>query len=245
VRAVAQLVFGDQSPASIGEALAWLRRRADWTGADVLDHLLAVVRPRPIVEKSPENAMTATALDRLSAAYPRARYVHLVRHPNSSARSMREHWASNVPADPLPAPAVSCLVAWFDVNRRIARFAAGLPANRYLVVRAEDLLGDLTRHLRRIARWLGVRDDAAAVTAMRHPEASPFARLGTAGSGVSGGNDRGFLADPIPRRVALPSSVERPLEWNEDPELWGDIVELAARFGYDGTRSVPPTRLAS
>ncbi len=101
-----------------------------------------------------------------------------------------------------------------------------------LRVRAEDVLNDPDGQLRAIAEWLGLRADAGAIAAMRHPEASPFARPGPAGSGVIGGYDPGFLNDPIPRRVEIPSTVEQPSDWRGEPRLWRTAVELAHRLGY-------------
>jgi Sulfotransferase family len=232
VRAIAQFVFGDQSTAAVTEALAWLHKRAHWTGAEVLDFLLAKSYPRSIVEKSPENAMADAALGRLAAAYPRARYLHLVRHPTSTARSMEAHWAERMPSQPLPDPEVTCHAAWYLTHRRIVRFTSALPRERCLRLRAEDVLNDTEQQLSAIARWLGIRYDAVAIDAMRHPECSPFARFGPEGSGVTGGNDPGFLADPIPRLAELPVWIERPSGWNGGKELWASVTRLAAELGY-------------
>jgi len=232
VRAIAHYVFGDQSSASVREALHWLRERADWTGADVLDYLLALAHPVGIVEKTPETATDSATLQRLSAAYERARYVHLVRHPNTWAGSLHEHWKRTMPMQCVPNPAVMCHTLWLATHQRILHFAAELPDNRYLRVRAEDVLNDSDHQLRRIAGWLGVRDDADAVEAMRHPEASPFARFGPAGTGVVGGHDHGFLSDPLPRKAMLPPSVELPAGWTGGHDLWANIVGLANEFGY-------------
>jgi hypothetical protein len=236
VRAVAHFVFGDQSAAAIRDALGWLRARADWTGPDVLDLLLAAAHPRIAVEKSPETSMSTAALERLAEAYPRARYLHLVRHPSSSALSMAQHWIAHEPADPLPDLPAICVAVWLETHRRILRFAEGLPGERYLRVRAEDVLNDPQARLASIARWLGVRDDPQAITAMRHPEVSPFARFGPADAGVLGGSDREFLADPTPRRAMLPSSLARPQAWDGNAELWSRVVELATEFGYAQTQ---------
>lgn len=232
VRAIAQFVFGDQSAGAVAEALAWLRERSHWTGAEVFDCLLAKADPRSIVEKSPEDAMADAALGRLAAAYPRARYLHLVRHPTATARSMYAHWSERMPSQPLPDPQVGCHVAWYLTHRRIMRFTSALPPERCLRLRAEDVLNEAERQLTGIARWLGIRADAVAIDAMRHPECSPFAGFGPEGSGVTGGNDPRFLADPIPRRVELPGSIERPPGWNGGDELWASVSQLAAEFGY-------------
>jgi hypothetical protein len=67
---------------------------------------------------------------------------------------------------------------------------------------------------------------------MLHPERSPFARPGPIASGIVGGNDPAFLSDPVPRRVALPPSVEPPEGWVENPSLWEMTLDIATRLGY-------------
>jgi hypothetical protein len=232
VRALAQLEFGDQEPDSIERARAWLEDRPHWSGAHVFDALLSRLQPRTAVEKSPENVATDAALRRLARAYPNARYLHLTRHPVTTQMSMVEHRRRTVPSHPLDGQPMAGIAAWLDVHQRIVRFLAPLVPERVMRVRAEDVLNDPQRQLTSIAGWLGLRADAAAVAAMCHPEASPYARFGPAGSGVIGGLDPGFLHDPIPRAVELPRSMERPAGWLGDARPWRRTVALASSFGY-------------
>ena len=104
-------------------------------------------------------------------------------------------------------------------------------------IRAEDVLNDSESQLRAIAVWLGVRTDAGAIEAMKHPEASPFAGFGPADSGIVGGNDPSFLGDPIPHRVEVPSTLEPPQGWAADPPVWRMVIDLANRLGYFGERT--------
>jgi hypothetical protein len=235
VRAVAEFCFGDQSERSVTAARAWLQDRARWSGANVLDVLLAGVHPRAAVEKSPENVASAAALRRLSAAYPRARYLHLTRHPASAVPSMREYWRRTMPAHPAHDLDARCAASWLVANQRISRFGAALSAGRYLQLRAENVLNQPAGQLRLVARWLGVPADDAAVAAMRHPEESLFARPGPRGTGVEGGADPAFLASPTPRPVLLPETLDQPADWALDPALWSVVAELAARLGYTQT----------
>jgi len=231
VRALAQFGFRDQQLGSLELAQAWLRDRSDWTGASVFDFLMERLGQRAAVEKSPENVLTDEALERLSSAYPRARYLHLTRHPVGTQRSMQEHWNRIMPR-PLDGQPMSGMASWFDVHRRIVRFADTLPAARYLRVRAEDILNDTDPQLDVIIRWLGLCREAAAMEAMKHPEQSPFASFGPAGSGITGGHDPSFLREPKPRRVEIHGTVEQPPGWTGNPALWESVVALAAQFGY-------------
>jgi hypothetical protein len=232
VRALAQFEFGGQTAEDLASAQAWLKARSHWSGAQVLDILLARLAPRVAVEKSPENAVGAAALRRLKSAYPKARYLHLTRHPVTTQSSMVQHRNRTVPSHPLEGEPMTGIAAWLDVHARILRFTASLPKDRILRVRAEDVLNSPGPHLRAIAEWLGVRADHHAIEPMRHPEASPFARPGPAGSGILGGHDPNFLRDPIPRRVELPPTIEQPSGWQGEASLWRMAVELARHLGY-------------
>jgi hypothetical protein len=127
---------------------------------------------------------------------------------------------------------MSGIASWYETHRRILKFAAKLPADRYKRVRAEDVLNDSESQLRAIAAWLGLREDESAVEAMKHPEASPFASEGTADSGIVGGHDPSFLRDPIPHCVEVPSTLDPPEGWTEDLSVWEMVVHLANRLGY-------------
>ncbi len=231
VRALAQLESGDQKPEALGLAQAWLRHRSHWTGASVFDFLLERLEPQAAVEKSPENVLTDRALERLSSAYPRARYLHLTRHPVSTQRSMQEHWNRIMPR-PLNGQPMSGMAAWMDAHQRIIRFTDTLPFERHLRIRAEDILNDTDPQLAIITNWLGLRSDPAAVDAMKHPERSPFACFGPAGTGIIGGHDPGFLSDPIPRRIEVHRTIEQPPDWTGNAALWDSVIALAKQLGY-------------
>jgi Sulfotransferase family len=235
VRALALLEFGDQGLRGLAAAREWLHARADWSGAQVLDVLLAHLTPREAVEKSPENVAADSTLQDLNIAYPRARYLHLTRHPLTTQASMARHRERLTMPATLGDP-TSDVAAWCDAHLRILDFAAKQSRRRVLRVRAEDVLNYPVPTLRAIARWLAIREDDDAIDAMRHPEASPFAQPGPNGSGVIGGHDPTFLTNPLPRRVNLPLSVEQPPDWQGSPRLWGTTIDLARHLGY-GTRN--------
>src|SRR5271157_2595651 len=100
VRALAEFEFGGQTPKRLLMARAWLTERARWSGADVLDHLLARLAPRTGVEKSPETVNDGAALRRAARAYPEARYLHLTRHPATTAASMGRHLETTLRGGP-------------------------------------------------------------------------------------------------------------------------------------------------
>lgn len=234
VRAVAHLEFGEQSVDTLREARAWLRVRSHWTGPDVLDSLMERLGERTAVEKSPENVDTDEALQRLDEGYPNARYLHITRHPVTTERSMQRHWArSRMPGAIGNKPlGVSAIAAWFQINERICRFCSRLPADRWMRARAEDLISDANHQLRAVGAWLGIRTDDAAISAMQHPETSVFARFAPAGSGVIGGSDPDFLADPTLRSTQLPAVLRPPSGTSATAPLWRALVDLSAQLGY-------------
>ncbi len=248
LRALAQHHDGEQTAATIAAALAWLDGRRDWSGAAIYDHLLDCCTPRVGVEKSPEHVGTDAPLARIDAAYPCARYIHLVRHPASTVRSMHRHWQARgrwtVPPELFHQ---FCLGVWYFQHERIARFLSATAQERTLVVRSEDLLREPDPQLRRICAWLRIDDRPAAIDAMRHPERSPYARLGPAEA--LGGGDSGFLSDPVLRAAELPGPLDLPAGWRVDPWQLVAALELAGRFGYAPATSrrrsgfaVSPTR---
>ncbi len=231
VRAVAEYKFHAQEPGALAQARAWLRERSHWDGASVLDSVLDELVPRSGVEKSPENVATDDSLMMISAAYPQARYLHLVRHPVTTQRSAQDYWNRIFPDRPLEGEPMSGIVSWVECHCRILRFAYTLAGDRCMQVRAEDILNHSRREVGRIAEWLGIRTDAQAIEAMLHPEASPFARPVPEASGIRGGNDPGFLSSPIPRTVRVPP-VEQPPGWIGNASLWQLAADLANRLGY-------------
>jgi hypothetical protein len=244
VRALAEFEFGGQTPKRVAAARQWLRARRHWSGADVFDVLQARIAPRTAVEKSPENVTSAMALKRLALAYPKACYLHLTRHPLGTQASAARHLRLTVPEHPQTGEPMAGIAAWVEVHSRILRFTGALPRQRTRRVRAEDILNDPDFQLRAIARWLGIRDDDEAVEAMRHPEASPFARFGPKGSGVIGGHDHGFLRDPALRPAVLPAALEPPQGWVGEQRLWRRAAALARRLGYaDAAPTRRPTRI--
>jgi hypothetical protein len=231
MRAIAQHEFGEQSPEAILEAYHWLRRRRRWSGADVYDHLLGLIAPKIGVEKTPDNSNNEANLSRLAAAYPRARFIHLTRHPVPQIRSMYEAW-SRLPWWTVPPHLFHqfCMGAWLFHHERLLRFTDTLPPDQFRRVRAEDVLNHPRREMRSLCLWLGIDASPEAVTAMCHPERSPFAGLGP--SDAQWGNDPKFLRAPKMHRAEIPSSLDAPAEWAIDPWVLTATIEMAYRFGY-------------
>jgi hypothetical protein len=234
LRALAELHFGGQSAEAVGQALAWLQARRDWSTRQLLDFLLEAIRPRRGVEKTPETAMSPANMARVRALYPDARFLHLTRHPVTAQRSLQAHWGRGLqrrrPDWNGCDLARFCARGWCRTHQAILDFTAGLPPEQTLRVRGEDLLNEPDVHLVRVASWLGVRSDGEAIEAMKHPERSPYAGLGPTSAWL--GYDPKFLHDPRLRPCELPAGLEHPPEWGLDFSLLQTTVELAQRLGY-------------
>lgn len=232
VRAVAELEFGCQAPEALTAALAWLRQRASWSGVRVFDLLMERLHPRVAVEKSPEHVAETAALRRLTRAYPRARYIHLTRHPITTITSMHEHLRRNLPGYRGDDDGSYVIASWLATHQRIVDLAQHIPPDHWLRVAAEEVLNNPTPQLVAIATWLGVSSDPVAIDAMTHPERSPFASFAPAASGVTGGGDRAFLADPRPRKAEAMHDLRAPTGWSVERSQWAMVVDAAEQLGY-------------
>ena len=236
-RALAEHHDGGQTPETVAAAERWIETRRAWHVGDLLDHLLGLAAPRIGLEKSPENSSSEEYHLRLVATYPRARYLHLARHPLPSVISMHKAWSDKgywkIEPDLFHH---FCLGVWYHQHARIHRFMQSLPPDRALAVRTEDVLNDPVATLPTICRWLGIDSGPEVIDAMTHPECSPYAAPGPIGA--LGGWDAGFMRDPVLRRAEIPATLDLPPDWIVDPWLELAATQLAAQLGY-GRRAAP------
>ncbi|MBK1649994.1 sulfotransferase family protein [Rhabdochromatium marinum] len=256
LRALAQLHEGRQTTGGILRAGLWLNARRDWTIKALLDDLLAKVAPRIGIEKSPVNCMNMAFLANVQRCYPRARYVHLTRHPVATRASMQSffHQAKTLRARGAGGTTLGFdhLLLWYRMHRNILEFTAPMPDSQVLRIKGEQLLSEPDRYLPQIAEWLGVRTDASAIAAMKHPERSPYACIGP--SPARGGNDSKFMHNPRLRtgQVQEPRLADllaaSPLPWLsseghqmltaarlkmvEDDVMTNEVLGLTRRLGY-------------
>ena len=253
IRAVAQLCFGSQTAATALQARGWLARRGHFSTGLLFEMLGRRACPLALVDKSPSLVYRPESLARVHQLFPDARYLHLVRHPIGHGSSVLNyielrardgaipstHWllqlasfpysfgdeTNDVPPGPDPQR------GWYALNSNICQFLAGLPADRWLRVRGEEVLGDPDRFLPGIATWLGLRSDAQAIDEMKHPERSPYSCHGPPGAKF--GNDRLFLLSPAlrPERAAERRLDELP-SWLHGKSLNPAVSAMARSFGY-------------
>lgn len=231
LRSLGQLSFGGQTEAAIAAAWAYLAARRDWPAHAIFDELLEAVAPLVGVEKSPATAASHTAMRRLLRWYPDARFIELRRHPVATCESMRAAYAPGW--DPtLGDLERSIPYSVIAQRRRIRAFLDELPADRWRAVCAEDVVDDPSSALVPVLTWLGLRTDAQARAALRHPERSPYARTGP--PGARAGNDPGFQRDPVLRAARRPGSLDLPAAWRVSPCWRDELQRLGRELGYAG-----------
>jgi hypothetical protein len=256
LRTVAELFFGGQTEITVKQAAGWLRRRSHFTTGMLMEALAQRVHPLILVDKSPSVVYSVKFLERIDGLFPRARYIHLLRHPRAHAESVMKFIEERKRHGPIPAShwllhlstytdlsgeasdvldrsrELDPQKGWYVLNHNINEFFKTLPEDRKLRVRGEDLLQAPDEPLKQIVEWLGLRSDNEAIEEMKHPERSPYACYGP--PGATYGNDSFFLRSPElrPARAKL-QSLEGPLSWREDGEgfLW-EVKKLAQEFGY-------------
>src|SRR5262245_1049021 len=91
-RALAEHHGGAQTSDTVAAAARWVEARSGWSVAQLFDHLLELAAPQVGIEKSPESSSRDEYLTRMVEAYPRARFLHLARHPRTSVDSMHRAW---------------------------------------------------------------------------------------------------------------------------------------------------------
>jgi hypothetical protein len=246
LRSVAQLGLGGQSAENIEVAKRWLRGYARTNTADLFNDLLAWAAPNRLVDKSPIYVYNRDNLARIRRAFPNAYYLHLLRHPRGTCESMyalrqraqerqgqssRRHDPDAVEAGDTPRGVIDPDLVWLSPHRTVLEFLATVPPERQLRLRGEEVLADVDTYLPRIAEWLGVDGDTAALERMKHPETSPFACFGPPNARF--GDDPGFLEKPWLRPYQHKAlDLVGPLSWDAQLTFSPALKEMAQGFGY-------------
>jgi Sulfotransferase family len=250
-RAIAELYFGGQTENGIILARGWLRRRSHFSTAGLLEQLAKRVHPKLLIEKSPSLVYDPEALRRVFGVFPRARFIHLVRHPRGQGGSVMKRieragrrrqvpqWITDLasfsfaPGGLASDGELDPQAAWYVLNLNICDFLESIPKEQWMRIQGEAVITDPERALGRLLTWLNLRTDSEAMARMKHPEASPYSRVGP--PGAEGGNDVLFMRNPFLRSSrAETHSLEGPLGWRADGAGFAPSVkELARKFGYE------------
>lgn len=235
LRSVAQIEFGMQTDLTVSAALAWLQMRAGWPVAGLFDHLRDRVAPAILLDQSPLYSAAPGHLARILQAYPRARFIRLVRNPVAWAQSMARWGAAGdavlrlyPEAAGSPHGPIDPMSVWVGANRRLDAALAPLPDDQRITVLGEDVLTRPTEVMTDLLHWLDLSAEQALLDRMLHPEESVFACWGPAGA--RGGNNPDFLSAP---NLRVRTDRDRLMRLDHaGANLPPEVIELAAAYGY-------------
>jgi len=236
LRCLAELHEGEQTPDSILRANEWILRHFDWPVRKVFDHIQEHVGPLILIDKSPSTVYRREFLERLLRNFPRANYLHLVRHPLGTAESMLKLRAGHEGLDRMVngRPMMDPERIWRASHELIIASTAHLPLGQCMRLKGEASLSNLEVYLPQICEWLDIRADAEAIEAMMHPERSSYACPGP--RGAPRGNDPNFLENPHLDRERLATMKEPELygelSWRRGEKFEPRTCSLAKQLGY-------------
>ncbi|MCU0839639.1 MAG: sulfotransferase [Rhodospirillales bacterium] len=244
LRSLAELGFAEQSEETVEAAKAWLAENEELSTAEVFTILAEWAGPRTVIDKSPLHVYAAGALQRMQRGFADAYYLHLTRHPAGMLASsaeirdklldVAEFMEGIIGVKPNLAIGngdIDPEKAWLKPHFNIMEFLEGVEPGRQIRLKGEDVLENPRRYLAEICEWLGRRYDEPAMTAMLHPEQSPFAAKGPRNARF--GNDPKFMDSPKLRPYQYkPLPLDIVSLSGKRVTLSGDIGECARIFGY-------------
>jgi hypothetical protein len=236
---VAQLYAGEQTIDAIEMAERWGRVRLSRSTSEVFRELCRKASPLRVLDKSPIYTSRKPYLDRIIRAFPKARFIHFVRHPRGQCESFMQipefrflaFHQNAIDRRPV-TPVVDPQVLWHDAHVRIFNFLEGVPRDQWVRIRGEAFMADTEGVLGGLCRWLGLSTSESAMRSMKHPEDSPFACMGP--PNAPRGNDPNYLKKPELRPYrAKEQSLEGALGWRPDGEGFHPrVIDLARKLGY-------------
>jgi amino acid adenylation domain-containing protein len=134
------------------------------TVADMYRALQDRIGGRLLVDKTSTYATDPATLARAERMFEEPVYIHLIRHPAGMVHSHLDVRLDQIfrPRHDFTPRELAELI-WFTANDNLNRFLAGIPDERKVLVRYEDLVAEPESALRRICDRLGVDyDDAMA-----------------------------------------------------------------------------------
>jgi thioester reductase-like protein len=189
--------------------------------AEVYSFLSSRLGGRTLVDKSPLFFPPQAVIRRLASLFPRARFVHLVRHPVACISSyVRERFHGIFPETRGIDPYDCGEWVWTRVHEGILELEAELGPGRMHRLYFEDLTGDPERALRRLCPSLGLSFEPALLT--------PYSghRM------VAGGFQVG---DPnFTRHTSIRADKAEAFRDDVLPhDLRAETLAIAERLGYD------------
>lgn len=250
LRALAQLLAGEQSMDAVDMARRWLMRRIHLPTATVAREIAAVLAPRRMIRPVSAALFDPGAMERLPATFPQADIVVVQMHPrHHGARVMAQAGGAaailyGARDDSVTPPVTDPQMLWLMAETALDGLRATIPPARLHAVQVEALARDPAATLAGLARALRLEDSPDSVARMCHPEASPFAGPGPFGAHLAG--DILGIAElrcavlqlqmAHSREAALEASLASlagPLPWRADAApLCAEVRARAQAMGY-------------
>lgn len=238
-RTIAALQFDRHDNRGINQANTWLAEHADWTCAQLLEHLARIVAPRRLVIPDDDAALRAIAWRRIHKISATPMLLHLTRHPWSQGTLLYQ-WASEhvfVPLDykdhSFIPPQTEPQLPWFAANRNLLNWRAQMPAKQSLQMRSEDVENNHPAIWSGLCAWLNIEHSSAIEHAMFNPASWPFAQPGPslAPAGLGAEAHAKFSHETL--NAAEQMRLDGALPWRADGQGFNpEVRALAEQFGY-------------
>lgn len=238
LRAVAQIIFGDQTEKSIQEAKQFLQSHKNTSTQNFFDMLINRISHRIPIIKAP---IYSSKLSFLKTLPSNAYFIHLVRHPfdqyNSMLNLIKLKYYSLLNKKPSKDKEIlikntknlylTHLATGYEIYKKeqhnIITFLDKInPQNKYLL-KSEDMIADKYTTLKQLCLFLKISTKNVNISQMLMPEKSPYAFLDPKNPLL--GNDPNFLINPIMRLDKKTFSKDL----NDIPE---NLKNLAISLGY-------------
>lgn len=238
-RAIAWLLYERNDNRGISQADAWLEQHADWSCAQLIEHLAEIVAPRRLVIPDDDAALRPLAWRRIRSIDATPMLLHLSRHPFSQGALLHQ-WSNEhvfVPLDykdhSFIPPQTEPQLPWFAANRNLLNWRAQLPPAQSLQLRSEALESDESTAWSALCQWLNIEQSHAIEQAMLNPLSWPFAQPGPslAPAGLDAEAHAKFSTETLAQ--AGSPRLDGALPWRTDGQGFNPQVRaLAEELGY-------------
>ncbi|HZF10284.1 MAG TPA: amino acid adenylation domain-containing protein, partial [Thermoanaerobaculia bacterium] len=206
----------------------------DLTVRDFYLELQRTLGDRILVDKTPSYSLDLSVLQRAEELFQEPLYIHLIRHPGGMVVSFEEarldqvffHQAHDFSRRQLAE------LTWLTSHQNIREMLAGIPGQRQVEVRYEDLVRQPRAALETLCRWIGIELQPA----MLDPYEGSSRRMTDGIHPLS--KMVGDVKFHLHSRID-PTSADRWRERLDERELSEPTREMAAVLGYAEVAAVP------
>lgn len=240
LRALAQILGGEQTAPAVEMARRWIDRRAWMPVGQAMQEIASRIAPRQMVAPTTAAILDTPSFRRLLATFPEARFVRLSAHPihhghlalsgRTGQIALQLAGALDEEADP---PILDPQDLWLRVETTLDAQLADVDPSQIVPVRLDALLAKPEESLRSLAKALGLRAGKTAARAMVQPEASSFAGPGPMGAHING-HIFSFAELQASLEGSGPITLEGALPWRHDDTGFHEaVVSHAQSIGFE------------